>query len=113
MMYVSRSTDLTLAALAQMPFMDSADLAAVTGLPGRTIRESLRRLCAHGCLGTVSHTRPDGARVKRAYLTLEGIEELAQSRLRGEDAYDLLAENDMLSAQGQGGSCCNASMWLP
>ena len=101
MMYVSRSTDLTLAALAQMPFMDSADLAAVTGLPGRTIRESLRRLCAHGCLGTVSHTRPDGARVKRAYLTLEGIEELAQSRLRGEDAYDLLAENDMLSAQGR------------
>ena len=101
MMYISRSTDLTLAALAQMPFMDSADLAAVTGLPDRTVRESLRRLCTHGCVGTVSHTRPDGARVRRAYLTLKGIEELAQSRLRGEDAHDVIAENDMLSAQGR------------
>ena len=101
MMYASRSTDLTLAALAQMPFMDSADLVAVTGLPGRTMREALRRLIAHGYLGTVTHIRPDGAKVKRAYLTLEGIEELAQSRLRGEDAHDLVAENDMLSAQGR------------
>ena len=101
MMYISRSTDLTLAALAQMPFMDSADLAAVTGLPGRTVREAMRRLCAHGRVGTVPHTRPDGARVRRAYLTLAGIEELAQSRLQGEDAQDLMAENDMLSAQGR------------
>lgn len=101
MIYISRSTDLTLAALAQMPFMDSADLAAVTGLPGRTVREALRRLCAHGCVGIVPYIRSDGARVRRAYLTLAGIEELAQSRLQGEDAYDLMAENDMLSAQGR------------
>ena len=101
MIYTSRSTDLTLAALAQMPFLDSAELAAVTGLPARTARESLRRLCAHGHVGTVPHTRSDGARVRRAYLTLKGIEELAQSRLQGEDAHDLMAENDMLSAQGR------------
>ena len=100
-MYISRSTDLTLAALAQMPFMDSTELAAVTGLPDRTVRDCLRRLSSHGFLETVPHIRADGARVRRAYLTLEGIEELAQSRLQRENAYDLMKENDMLSAQGR------------
>jgi len=84
-----------------MPFMDSIELAAVTGLPDRTVRESLRRLSSHELLGTVSHIRADGTKVKRAYLTLEGIEELAQSRLQGENVFDLMKENDMLSAQGR------------
>ena len=35
-MNTSSSTDETLAALAQMPFLDSIELAAVTGLPERT-----------------------------------------------------------------------------
>ena len=38
-MNISFSTDETLAALAQMPFLDSIELAAVTGLPERTARE--------------------------------------------------------------------------
>lgn len=101
MMYTSRSTDMTLAALAQMPLMDSVDLAAVTGLPDRSAREALRRLDKHGLIAALPYTRFDGARVKRWYLMPEGIEELAQSRLMGETAHDLIAENDMLSAQGR------------
>ena len=98
---MSRSTDLTLSALAQMPFMDSVVLAAITGLPERTAREALRRLCEHGLVDTVPYTRSDGTRLRLAYLRLAGIEELAQLRFRGEDANDLIAENDMLSAQGR------------
>ena len=101
MIYVSRSTDLTLATLAQMPFMDSVVLAAVAGLPERTAREALRRLCTHGYAGVIAHTRPGGKRVRLFYLTQAGIEELARSRLAGEDAFDLMAKNDMLSAQGR------------
>jgi len=99
--YISRSTDLTLSALAQMPFVDGVVLAAVTGLPKRTAREALRRLCEHGYVGTVPYTRSDGTRVRLAYLKFAGIEELAQSRLAGESASDLVADNDMLSAQGR------------
>ncbi len=101
MIYISRSTDLTLSALAQMSFMDSVVLAAVTGLPKRTAREALRRLFEHGYVGTVAYTRSDGTRLKLAYLKFAGIDELAQSRLAGESASDLVAGNDMLSAQGR------------
>ena len=101
LIYVSHSTDITLMALAQMPFLDSAELAAITGLPDRTAREAVKRLDGHGLIGSVSYTGFDGIRVRRWYLKLEGIEELARSRLGGETAYDLIANNDMLSAQGR------------
>ena len=101
LIYISHSTDITLAALAQMPFLDSAELTAVTGLPDRTAREAVKRLDGHGLIGSVSYTGFDGIRVRRWYLKLEGIEELARSRLGGETAYDLIANNDMLSAQGR------------
>ena len=101
MIYISHSTDITLAALAQMPFLDSAELAAVAGLPDRTAREAVKRLDGHGLIGSVTYTAFDGIRVRRWYLKLEGIEELARSRLEGETADDLIANNDMLSAQGR------------
>ena len=100
-MNISFSTDETLAALAQMPFLDSIELAAVTGLPERTAREVLRRLEEHGCAGMVRHARPDGFRVRRWYLTPRGIEELAKSRLMGEAPEALITANDLLSAQGR------------
>jgi len=37
--------------------VDSVGLAAVTGLPERTAREALRRLCEHGYVGTVGNAR--------------------------------------------------------
>ena len=64
-MNISFSTDETLSALAQMPFLDSIELAAVTGIPERTAREVLRRLEEHGCAGMVRHARPGGFRVRR------------------------------------------------
>ena len=100
-MNTSFSTNETLAALAQMPFLDSIELAAVAGLPERTAREALRRLDEHGCVGMVRHARPDGFRVRRWYLTPRGIAELARSRLAGEDPEALIASNDLLSAQGR------------
>lgn len=100
-MNISFSTDETLAALAQMPFLDSIELAVVTGLPERTARETLRRLDEQGCVGMVRHARPDGFRVRRWYLTPQGIEELARSRLMGEAPESLIVANDLLSAQGR------------
>ena len=100
-MNISFSADETLAALAQMPFLDSIELAAVTGLPERTAREALRRLDVHGCVGMVRHARPDGFRVRPWYLTPRGIAELARSRVAGEDPEALIASNDLLSAQGR------------
>lgn len=100
-MNISFSTDETLAALAQMPFLDSIELAAVTGLPERTAREALRRLDEHGCIGMVRHARPGGFRVRRWYLTPRGVEEFARSRLAGEDPETLILANDLLSAQGR------------
>ena len=100
-MNTSFSTDETLAALAQMPFLDSIELAAVAGLPERTAREALRRLDEHGCAGMVRHARLDGFRVRRWYLTPHGIAELARARLAGEDPEALIVSNDLLSAQGR------------
>ena len=100
-MNISFSTDETLAALAQMPFLNSIELAAVAGLPERTAREALRRLDEHGCVGMVRHARPDGFRVRRWYLTPRGIAELVKSRLVGEDPEALIVSNDLLSAQGR------------
>ena len=100
-MNTSFSTDETLAALAQMPFLDSIELAAVAGLPERTAREALRRLYEHGCVGMVRHARTDGFRVRRWYLTPRGIAELARSRIAGEDPEALIVSNDLLSAQGR------------
>lgn len=100
-MNISFSTDETLAALDQMPFLDSIELAAITGLPDRTAREALRRLEEHGCVGMVRHARPDGFRVRRWYLTPRGIAELARSRLASEGPEALIVANDLLSAQGR------------
>ena len=100
-MNISFSTDETLAVLAQMPFLDSIELAAVAGLPERTAREALRRLDGHGCVGNVRHARPDGFRVRRWYLTPRGIAELARSRLADETPEALIVSNDLLSAQGR------------
>jgi len=60
--HISRGADLTLPAPARMPFVDSVALAAVTGLPKRTAREALRRLCEHGYVGTVGNAIPDNSR---------------------------------------------------
>ena len=84
-----------------MPFLDSIELAVVTGLPERTARETLRRLDEYGCAGMVRHARPDGFRVRRWYLTPRGIEELARSRLASEAPEALIVANDLLSAQGR------------
>ena len=100
-MNISWSTNLSLAALSQMPFLDSVELAAVTALPERTAREALRRLHEHGCARMVLHTRPDASRVRRWYLTPAGIEELSKSRFGGESIRELVVANDLLSAQGR------------
>ena len=84
-----------------MPFLDSVELAAVAGLPERTAREALSRLHLHGCVAMVRHGRADSFRVKRWYLTLGGIEELANTRYEQEKPRDLVEANDMLSAQGR------------
>lgn len=92
-MNISFSTDETLAALAQKPFLSSIELATVAGLPERTAREALRRADENGCIGMVRHARPDGFRVRRWYLTPRGITELTRSRLAGEDPDALIVSN--------------------
>ena len=100
-MNASQNTSLTLSALAQMPFTDSIELAAVTGIPERTVRDVLSRLHRHGFIEVIRHARHDGVRVRRGSLTPLGIDELAQLRMDVSGAGALILENDLLSAQGR------------
>ena len=100
-MTLARSTYEILEALARMPFMETVELAAVADLPERTAREGLRRMQHQELVGAIQHTRYDGSRVRRWYVTASGVEALAKLRLRSESPRDLIIELDMLSAQGR------------
>ena len=97
----ANSTHEILYALAQMPLMDSNELAAVADIPERTARDGLRRTHRQHFVDIIRHTRYDGVRVRRWYVTLSGMEELARLRLMGESPSDLIAEFPMLSARGR------------
>ena len=100
-MNTTSSTEIALWALAQMPFLDAVEFSAITALPGRTARETLSRLGNHDCAGIVHHTRSDGFRVRRWYLSPRGIGELAKARLMNETVGELLETYGLMSYEGR------------
>ena len=97
----SISSETTLEALAQMPFVTAGELAAVAGLPDRTARDVLERLHHHRCIDGVSHVRSDATRVSRYCLAPTGIEELAAQQLDGTRPVDIVRRQDLTSKEGR------------
>ena len=73
-----------LQALAEMPFVDSSELAAAAGMPPRTVRYVLRRMCDERLVEAVSHSRCNSSRTTRWIITPAGIEKLAQMHRQGQ-----------------------------
>ena len=63
--------------LGQMPFIDSAELAAILGEPHATAHRALTGLLANGIVGRVSHGTAHLPSSQRYYLTAKGIGEAA------------------------------------
>ena len=63
--------------LGQMPFIDSAELAAILGEPHATVHRALTGLLANGIVGRVSHGTAHLPSSQRYYLTAKGIGEAA------------------------------------
>ena len=61
--------------LSQMPFIDSAELAAILGEAHATIHRALTGLLADGIVGRVSHGTAHLPSSRRYYLTARGIDE--------------------------------------
>ncbi len=75
--------DLALRTLAAMPFMDSLELAAVSGLPEATACRMLRRLRVDGLVQCLRHASPLTAATRRWRLTPPGLERLAAAEGQG------------------------------
>jgi len=91
-MHATRNTRMALQYLAEMPFLERAELAAAAGLPPSTAGDVLSRLHENGLVESVRHSRSTTSRVFRWCLTPAGLSELATSRLRGESPESLLRE---------------------
>ena len=74
---------LVLRTLAEMPFLDWLELAAVSGVAEATARRILVRLQAQGLVRCLRHASPLTAATRRWQLTCEGLERLAEVEGRG------------------------------
>ena len=79
----------TLRLLAHMPFMDSLELAAVSGWPERTSYHAIGRLRDTGLIDSVPHATIHISRTRRFYVTTAGLHRLAES--------DRLTSDELLS----------------
>ena len=67
----------TLRALAETPFIDRQDLAALSGRSRAAVYEAVGRLDADGCCDAVSHATGLFSAAERFHLTVKGLERLA------------------------------------
>ena len=85
-----------LAALAEMPFLDRLELAAVTGWSRGAVYRGVGRLERDGFVHSVPHATAVIARTRRYQLTAEGVRRLAGD---GADAVDGLLRDRPVSRQ--------------
>ena len=76
--YMSVSDHELLHHLSRMPFVDTAELAKMTGEAHVAIHRELTDLLAEGIAGRVSHGTPHLSSSRRYYLTARGIREAAE-----------------------------------
>ncbi len=72
------SDDLTIRALARMPFLERRELAAVASLAERTALNALHRLERAGFVSSVKHSLNERSRMRRWHLKRKGMERLAE-----------------------------------
>ena len=89
-MNVTSNTRVVLKYLAEMPFLERSELAAVADLPSSTVRDVLSRLHEKGSVEFIRHSRSGTSRVCRWCLTSSGLSDLAASRMRREAPESLL-----------------------
>ena len=77
-----------LRALAEMPFLDRLELAAVTGWSRGAVYRSVGKLESDGYVGSISHATGAIARTRRYHLTANGLRRLAE--LTGDTVDELL-----------------------
>lgn len=77
-----------LRSLASMPFLDSQELAAVSGTPARTMRDTVSALRHGGLVDAVPHATDLLAPTHRLYVTRRGLDRLAECE--GESVRGLL-----------------------
>ncbi len=77
-----------LRALAAMPFLDALELASVSGMAVRTMRDAVSSLRRGGLVGTVPHATELIAPTRRLYVTGKGLDRLAWEL--GVDTEDVL-----------------------
>ena len=66
--------------LAEMPFLDRLDMAAVSGRSRGSVYESVRSLEDDGFVSSIPHGSEFTSPTRRFYLTAEGLGELAGQR---------------------------------
>lgn len=64
--------------LARMPFLDRLELAAVAGLPERTVFSAMDRLVSAGYVAAIRHATDLLRSTRRFHLTREGLQRLAR-----------------------------------
>ena len=67
-----------LRSLASMPFLDSQELAAVSGMPARTMHDAVSPLRRRGLVDAVPHATDLLAPTHRLHVTRRGLERLAE-----------------------------------
>ena len=77
-----------LGALAEMPFLDRLELAAVTGRSRGAVYQGAARLAQRGLAASVPHATALTPRTRRYHLTAEGLRRLAE--ITGESVDNLL-----------------------
>ncbi|MYC38949.1 MAG: helix-turn-helix domain-containing protein [Chloroflexi bacterium] len=92
-----------LAVLAEMPFLDRLELAAVTGWSRGAVYRAVDRLEREGCLVSLAHATAVIARTRRYHLTAEGLRRLAKVEESGppEQAVEELLRLHPVSRQWQ------------